>query len=236
MKNIFRATVALVLVLCLLMVGCTQTQIITAVEGAVSAASIAFPVVAGAANLAPAVVSLIMEGLQAANQALAAISTALAAGGSTASIAATITNDLAGVVAQLKGLPPLVGEVATDVQTVVTDLEGILTQYGSPTPTSSMARSTPVGGMPGWKGTTVQWEAKDVMRLVAVRAKAQANMIAIQQWRLQHGRASIEHPQAVPLQGGFWLFGSLKEEYCRPSMGNIALSICAQPDLVVTRR
>lgn len=182
-----RPYIAIVLLFAVLLVSCTQTQIITAVETAVTAASIAFPVISGAASLTPAVAALVMAGLQAANQGLAAISAAIAAGGSTASIAATITNDLAGVVAGLKGLPPLVGEVATVVQTVVADLEGILTQYGSPTPTSSMARSSaPMSGMPGWKGTTVQWEARDVARLDAARAKAQANMIAIQQWRMAH--------------------------------------------------
>jgi hypothetical protein len=122
---------AIVIAVCLCMIGCTQSQVINDIDIALSAAEAAIPIVAGAAGLPAAQVTEILTWIQAALKALGSVSDRLSAGGTTAEISAGITADLAGVVASVPNLQGLPATIAGVVQALATDVQNVLTQYGA---------------------------------------------------------------------------------------------------------
>ena len=164
MKRALISTVAILL--CLVMVACTQTQIITDIDVALTAASIALPIVASAVGLAPATVTAIINWIQAALKGLSATSDALVTGGPKAVVAAKITAALAGVVSSMPDLQGLPASIASVAQALANDVQGILAQYGTNALTLSAGKSDALGG------SNIHFGTHDRQRLIALRAKA----------------------------------------------------------------
>jgi len=164
MKRALISTVAILL--CLVMVACTQTQIITDIDVALTAASIALPIVASAVGLPPATVTAIINWIQVALKGLSATSDALVTGGPKAVVAAKITAALAGVVSSMPDLQGLPASIASVVQALANDVQGILAQYGTNALTLSAGKSDALGG------NNTHFRTRDRQRLVALRAKA----------------------------------------------------------------
>ena len=172
MKRVCIFVVAVML--CLALVACTQNQVINSVDVALTAASIALPVVAGAAGLPPAVVADLLMWVQMATKGLQAVTVDLQAGGPASVVAANITRDLSGVVASVPNLQGLPVAIASVVQALAGDVSDILSKYG-----------TKVGGvLPTGPNANVHFGAHDQQRLVALQAKA-AGILADSQTRMQ---------------------------------------------------
>jgi hypothetical protein len=166
--NMKRAAISVVaILLCLAMVACTQTQIISDIDVALTAASIALPIVASAVGLPPAVTTQIIGWIQLSLKGLTAVTGTLEKGGPAPQVAAEITAELSGIVASVPDLQGLPASIASVVQALATDVQGILTQYGTNALTSASAgRSDALGG------NNIHFGTHDRQRLVALRAKA----------------------------------------------------------------
>ena len=162
-----RAAISVVAVLlCLALVACTQSQIINDIDVALTAASIALPIVASAVGLPPAVTTQIIGWVQLALKGLAATSDALLTGGPKAVVAAKITASLAGVVSSMPDLQGLPASIASVVQALANDVQGILAQYGTNALTLSAGKSDALSG------NNIHFGTRDRQRLIALRAKA----------------------------------------------------------------
>ncbi|MGA2769957.1 MAG: hypothetical protein ABSG26_03980 [Bryobacteraceae bacterium] len=176
-----RALVSVVAVLlCLVLAACTQSQIINSIDVALTAASIALPIVASAVGLPPAVVAEIVTWIQSALKGLSAVSDDLLTGGPAGTVAAKITADLSGVVAATPNLQGLPVAIASVVQALATDVQDILTTYGASTlsTTASRLSPSPLGGK------EIHFGTHDRQRLIALRAKA-LGLLADSDVRLQ---------------------------------------------------
>ena len=174
MKRALFSVVAILL--CLALVACTQNQIINAVDVALTAASVALPIVASAVGLPPALVAEIITWIQSALKGLSAVSDDLLTGGPAPVVAAKITSDLSGVVAGVPNLQGLPVAIASVVQALAGDVQGILTTYGT---------GANVGGsLHSGHGNNVHFGTHDRQRLIALRAKA-LGLLADSQVRLQ---------------------------------------------------
>jgi hypothetical protein len=172
-----RALISVVAVLlCLVLVACTQSQIINSIDVALTAASIALPIVASAVGLPPATVAEIVSWIQTALKGLSAVSDDLLTGGPAATVAAKITADLSGVVASEPDLTGMPVAIASVVQALASDVRDILGTYGSTAKVGGSLHSGP--------GNDVRFGAHDRQRIIALRAKA-LGLLADSQVRLQ---------------------------------------------------
>lgn len=172
-----RALISVVaILLCLVLVACTQSQIINSVDVALTAASIALPIVASAVGLPPAVVTEIVTWIQTALKGLQAVTADLLTGGPASVVAAKITGDLSGVVASVPNLQGLPVAIASVVQTLAGDVTDILTTYGANAKVGGALHSGP--------GSEVHFGTHDRERLIALKAKA-AGVLADSQVRMQ---------------------------------------------------
>lgn len=158
-------------VLCLLLIACSQSQVISALDTAVAAATTAFPIIAAATGLPPAQVTTIMAYLHDANTALGKVAATLAAGGTPAEIAGGIAADLAGVAASEPSLAGLPAAVASVIQAVATDIATLLTQYGAKPATAMLSLK--------------QWHpnASEQAKIATIHGRARANLEKIAAWR-----------------------------------------------------
>ena len=127
-------TVRLILIcaLCLCLIGCTSTQIITDITTAVNAAEAIIPIILALLGNGPnAPTQAVKDWTQAALTGLAAVSDCLAAGGTQAEQAACVTSNLAKVAATVPELAGLPANVASVVQVLATDVENLLKTYGT---------------------------------------------------------------------------------------------------------
>ena len=166
-----RLAVVLVIGVCLAMVGCTQSQVISDMDIALSAAQVAIPIVAGAAGLSAAQTAQILTWIQAAVKALGSVSNRLSVGGTTAEISAGITADLASVVAAAPYLQGLPASIATVVGALAGDLQNVLTTYGMKS--SLMAASRPAAG------ASIHFGRSDQKRIAGLKAKDLAALAAV---------------------------------------------------------
>lgn len=162
MKRIVVSVVAVLL--CLILVACTQSQIINSIDVALTAASIALPIVASAVGLPPATAAEIVVWIQTALKGLSAVSDDLLTGGPTATVAAKITADLSGVVASEPDLTGMPVAIASVVQAFAGDVRDILDTYGS---------GANVGGsLHSGLGNYIRFGTHDRQRIIALRAEA----------------------------------------------------------------
>ena len=172
-RKLFVTIAALV---CLSLVGCTQNQIINSIDVALTAASIALPIVASAVGLPPATVAEIVTWIRTALKGLSAVSDDLLTGGPAATVAAKITADLSGVVASEPDLTGMPVAIASVVQALANDVRDILGTYGSTAKVGGSLHSGP--------GNGVHFGTHDRQRIIALRAKA-LGLLADSQVRLQ---------------------------------------------------
>ena len=165
-----RLAVVIVMAVCLCMIGCTQSQIISDIDMALSAAQVAIPIVAEAAGLPAAQVAEILTWIQAAVKALGSVSNRLSAGGSTGVVAAGITADLAGVVASVPDLQGVPASIAAVVQALAGDVQKVLATYGTK---SSLALSHST------RGASIQFGRSDQKRIAGLKAKDLAALRAV---------------------------------------------------------
>lgn len=164
--------IALVTLLLVGLWACTSNQIIQSLTVAVDAAEVAVPLVAGAAGVPPAVVTMLENYLGAVSQALAQTTDILAKGEPPAQEAADITAAFAG--ATLPVLPPgLPGAVAAAVQKVAMLVAQFLAQL--PAKTAAAARANAITPAPP------QFSKKDLAKLGALHERAVA--LAVQAGR-----------------------------------------------------
>ena len=153
--------------LCLILVACTQTQVINDINIALDAASVALPIIATAAGVPAPMIAELTSWVQLALKGLAAVSDDLVAGGNAQVVASKITADLAGVVASVPQLQGLPASVAGVVQTLANEVKSLMTTYGSPVPVTAVG-----GALHKGIGYSVNFSEKDKARLLAAKARA----------------------------------------------------------------
>jgi len=168
-----RTLAVVIAIVCLCMIGCTQSQIINDIDIALSAAQVAIPIVAGAAGLPAAQMAEILTWIQAAVKALGSVSNRLSVGGSTAEVAAGITADLAGVVASVPDLQGVPSSIATAVQTLAGDLQKVLATYGAKSSLALRSHSA--------LGTRVHFGRSGQAKIAGLKAKDLAALAAVEQ-------------------------------------------------------
>ena len=162
------ASALMILILCGVTVGCTQTQVISDIDMALNAAELILPLLLPLVG--PAVTPAIAQveaWVPIAVQALAAVDADLQKGGEAAIIAAAITRDLAGIVASVPSLAGLPAAIATDVQALVSAIQNILQKYGS----VALATSLKGGAYHGLKGN-LHYTGHNLERVQGQRARA----------------------------------------------------------------
>jgi hypothetical protein len=149
------------LILVLLTSACQQSTIISTLEGVVSAAEIAIPVIGAATGLNPATSTAIVSYLQLVNIATAQAATILAGPGTSAQKAAQIVKLFAGIAAGCNCIPPgTPQEVVAVVNAVAQAVVNFLTNF-PPTPAPP-----PV----------VKVSSGDRAKLTSIRTRAEANI------------------------------------------------------------
>ena len=127
----------LVVAVCLCLVACTATQILTDINLALNAAEAILPIVLPLLNQGPnpvvstARVTQILNWVRAGLTGVGEVSACQAQGGTSAVLAACVTSNLAGVVASVPDLAGLPANIANVVQSFASDLEKLLKQYGT---------------------------------------------------------------------------------------------------------
>jgi hypothetical protein len=161
-----------VLLAALVCVSCSQPQIITATETAITAVEIALPLVSTAAGIPPATLNMILDYLQSASVGLDKVATILAVGGTQTYVAEQITLALAGTINQdpviLAQIGPLGGAIVQAIQAITKDLESILLQYGTPITAPNAPRKAASGGH------VYHFQGADMVRIEAARARTEA--------------------------------------------------------------
>ena len=159
----------LVLVTTAFMVACTSNQIITDAEMAISGIELALPLVSTQAGISPALLSEIMDYLDAGSRALGQLTDVLAAGGPASTVAIRVTALFSGIVAQdakiqadIGGLP---SAIISAIHVVTLSLEKILTQYGT-------AAATSHGLTAGKPAPEYHFTGRSAQRLQVAKAKA----------------------------------------------------------------
>ncbi len=167
-----RLTAIVVIAVCLSMIGCTQSQVISDIDIALSAAQVAIPIVAGAAGLPAARVAEILTWIEAAVKALGSVSNRLSVGGPAGEVAAGITADLAGVVASVPDLQGVPASIATVVQTLATDVQKVLATYGAKSSLTLKSHSA--------LGAKVHFRSSDQKKIAGLKAKDLAALAAVE--------------------------------------------------------
>jgi hypothetical protein len=161
MRHLAIIALVLILMLVLFLVACQQSTIISTLEGVVSAAEIAIPVIGAATGLNPATTTAIVSYLQQVNIATAEAATILAGTGTSAQKAALIVQAFAKIAAGCNCIPPgTPQEVVAVVNAVAQAVLQFLTNF-PPTPAPA-----PV----------VKVSASDRTKLTSIRTRAEANM------------------------------------------------------------
>lgn len=163
-KLILLTTVALSAVL---MIGCSQSTIVTILQDAVDAAQVAFPLLAAEAGLDPALVAQTTKYLQDVNQGIAAAVPILASSATPAEKAAEIAAEFANIAEPdfPAGTPQI---IVSAIDLVAQDVAKFLTSIAT---AKTVAAKTP-------KAKT-DFSAGDVRRLAMIQLKAEANLRAI---------------------------------------------------------
>lgn len=165
-----KTAVVIAIALCLCTIGCSESQVITDIDIALSAAQVAIPIV-GAAGLPVGQTTEILTWIQAALNALGSVSNRLSAGGTAAEISAGITADLAGVAASVPNLEGVPSTIATAVEALANDVRNLLLEYGT---TSSLAASSHEKF-----GARVHFGRSGQERIEALKAKDLAALAAV---------------------------------------------------------
>ena len=143
MKGLVSIIPVLFLILALLTVGCQTSTVISTLEGVVSAAEIAIPVIGAATGLNPATATQIVAYLQQVNIATAQAATILAGPGSSAQKAASIVIAFAGVSKGCNCLPAgTPQEIITVVNAVAQAVLQFLTNFPPTTPVPAVKVSS----------------------------------------------------------------------------------------------
>ncbi len=160
MRHLAVIAIVVIVMLVLFLVACQQSTIISTLEGVVSAAEIAIPVIGAATGLNPATSTAIVSYLQQVNIAAAEASTILAGAGTCAQKAAQIVQAFAKIAAGCNCIPAgTPQEVVTVVNAVAQAVLQFLTNF-PPTP------ATP---------PVVKVSATDRAKLTSIRTRAEAN-------------------------------------------------------------
>jgi hypothetical protein len=163
MKSLISIIPVLFLILALLTVGCQTSTVISTLEGVVSAAEIAIPVIGAATGLNPATATQIVAYLQQVNIATAQAATILAGTGTSAQKAAQIVQLFAGIAAGCNCIPPgTPQQVVAVVNAVVQAVLNFLTNFH----TAGVASATPV---------KIKISASDRTKLTSIRVRAEQN-------------------------------------------------------------
>ncbi len=134
MKSLISIIPILFLILAVCTVGCQTSTVISTLEGVVSAAEIAIPVIGAATGLSPATSAKIVTYLQEVNIATAQASTILAGTGTSAQKAAQIAKAFASIAAGCNCVPAgTPQEVVAVVNAVAQAVLNFLTNF-PPTP------------------------------------------------------------------------------------------------------
>jgi hypothetical protein len=154
---------------------CTATQVITTLDAVVSAAEVAVPVVAAAANLPPGIASIVETYLQAVSTAAGKASVIIAGPGTTASKDTQIIAAFAGVVGGTlpAGTP---AEIAAVVQAVAQAVANFLaTIPASPTVVgAALTRS-------------IRLSSADKVQLTAIKTRSDVNLVKLKAMRGTRG-------------------------------------------------
>ncbi len=160
MKALVSIVPILFLILALLTTGCQPSTVIATLEGVVSAAEIAIPVIGAATGMSPATLAKIITYLQEVNIATAEASTILAGTGTSAQKAAQIAKAFASIAAGCNCIPAgTPQEVVAVVNAVAQAVLQFLTNFPA-TP------ATP---------PVVKVSASDRGKLTSIRTRAEAN-------------------------------------------------------------
>jgi hypothetical protein len=160
-RSFSKTASALFLILVLLTSACQTSTIISTLEGVVSAAEIAIPVIGAATGLNPATAAAIVSYLQLVNIATAQAATILAGTGTSAQKAAQIVKLFAGIAAGCNCIPPgTPQEVVAVVNAVAQAVLNFLTNF-PPTPAPPPA---------------LKVSAPDRAKLTSIRVRAEQNM------------------------------------------------------------
>jgi hypothetical protein len=152
-----------VLMLAVLMTGCQTSTIISTLEGVVSAAEIAIPVIGAATGLSPATSTAIVSYLQLVNIATAQAATILAGAGTSAQKAALIVQVFAKVAAGCNCVPPgTPSEVVAVVNAVAQAIGNFLANFP-----------------PAAKSPPVKVTAADRTALASIRTRAEHNAASL---------------------------------------------------------
>jgi hypothetical protein len=148
-----------VLILLLLSAACQTSTIISTLEGVVTAAEIAIPVIGAATGLNPATTTAIVSYLQQVNIATAEAATILAGTGTSAQKAALIAKAFAAIAAGCNCIPPgTPQEVVAVVNAVAQAVLQFLTNFPPATPAPA-----------------VKVTASDRTALASIRTRAEQN-------------------------------------------------------------
>jgi hypothetical protein len=140
--------------------GCQTSTIVSTLEGVVTAAEIAIPVIGAATGLNPATTTAIVSYLQQVNIATAEAATILAGAGTSAQKAAQIVKLFAGIAAGCNCIPPgTPQEVVAVVNAVAQAVLNFLTNF-PPTPAPAPA---------------IKVSASDRTALASIRTRAEQN-------------------------------------------------------------
>jgi hypothetical protein len=152
------------LILVLLTSACQQSTIIATLEGVVSAAEIAIPVIGAATGLNPATSAAIVSYLQQVNIATAQAATILAGTGSSAQKAAQIVQLFAGIAAGCNCIPPgTPQQVVAVVNLVVQAVVNFLANFHP----VGVASTAPV---------KIKITAGDRTKLASIRTRSEKNL------------------------------------------------------------
>jgi hypothetical protein len=159
------------LLVCLLLTGCTTPQITTTLQAVVDAVGIATPIILNAAGVPAATSTLVTAYLGAVDTAVAETGTELASSDSSAVKADKIVQYFTQAGLQLgpnlpAGTPTLVVQLVNEVAQAV---QGFLTQFGTPQAKALVAKST---------GAKVKIEV-DKKALAGILTKNASNMVLL---------------------------------------------------------
>lgn len=176
--------IVLVLIFALILSGCSSSQVVTDLEVAVDAVSVALPVLGGVAGLPPAVATAVEGYLSAVNNCLAQASTILAEPNLTdAQKAAQIT--AACTTAAVPNVPAQYQALANAIANVAGDLAKFLA--GLPTGTVALTPGA------SHAGKTTKFSGRDLERISHAKVVAATNA---QRLASMHGSGVQHRPSA----------------------------------------
>ena len=163
----FAACVAIVL--CIALAGCSTATVITDLQVALDAISVALPILGGLTGIPPDVSTAVTSYVTAANSALGQASTILAGTGTDAEKAAAIAAAFAGIAAPV--VPAQYVALASLVQTVAQDVAAFLASVpGATSPQVLNAAKSP---------RTTRWSTSELVKLANLKSLANDNAIRL---------------------------------------------------------